>query len=162
MEGDNPQTPIWNSPGHGKHVNTRPNHLRIVPCLAIILRSRKWHMPAKLPPNLLLQNSIDQLLYRMRPNIDTPLEPSDSVVYDGRTQMAFRFDGISCLCTWGGSTRTLALGDWIRSMVNMRHRRERPIACCGYFWWDGQLEARRGKAFARRLESNSGKTVSCA
>ena len=76
----------------------------------------------------------------MRPDIDTPPEPSHSVVHDAHAQMTFRFERISCLCTWGGSARTLPLGNRIRSMVNVCHGSEGVVACCGYFWRDRDAE----------------------
>ena len=141
VEGNNPRTPIWNSPRHEKHISTcssRPS--RIATYRAVILSAGSRYAPAKFPKNVLLQNSIDHLPYRMRPDIDAPLEPPHRVVNDARSQMTFRLERISPLRTWGGSARALALGDRVRSMVHVRHRSEGVTTGDGYFGWDRDTE----------------------
>ena len=76
----------------------------------------------------------------MRPDIDTPLEPPSSIIHDARAQMTPRLQCISCLCTRGSSARALALGDRVRSMVHVCDWGKRVTACCGYFWWERDIE----------------------
>ena len=137
MEENIHRTPIWDSPNHDEHVNILLNSAGIASYHAIFLRSCSRYVPAKFPPKLLIQNSIDYLLYRVRPDVDTPLEPSDSIVHDARTQVTHRFESVSSLCTWGRSARAPPLRDRIRSMVHVCHRREGVVSGCGNFWRDG-------------------------
>ena len=44
-------------------------------------------------------------------------------------------------------------------MVNVCHRSEGVIACCGYLWWDGDTQTVRGETFAWRLEGDGWETV---